>query len=250
VSERPATVNPRVLIKGLMVLLVLVAAGYAVKASGLGDMLSTDWIDTEVKGQGLAGEGLFLLVGTLAAAVGLPRQMIAFLAGYAFGFSEGTALSLVAASFGCAVAFLFARVVARDFVRRRLHGRFARADNFLSRNTFTTTVAIRLLPVGSNLLLNLAAGVASVSMSAFVAGSAVGYIPQMLIFALVGSGINVNPELRITAGVILFVVAGIIGVRLYKTYRADAHLDPAIDAEIATELAGEAETDEEEEGVK
>ena len=233
------SVNPRVLIKGLMVLLVLVAAGYAVKVSGLADMLGTDWIDAQVKGQGLAGEALFIAVGALATAIGLPRQMVAFLAGYAFGFVEGTLLSIIAAAVGCALTFLFARLLARGFVAKRLHGRFARADAFLSRNTFSTTVAIRLLPVGSNVLLNLAAGVASVSMAAFVAGSAIGYIPQMLIFALVGSGINVDPELRITAGIALFVVSGIIGVRLYKRHRKETHLDDAIDAEIDSELAGD-----------
>lgn len=240
-NASPPTVNPRVLIKGLMVLLALVAVGYAVKVTGLDDVLSTDWIDARIKGQGLTGEVLFLAVGSAATAIGLPRQLVAFLAGYAFGFVEGTILSVIATSIGCAMTFLFARLVARDYVSKRLSGRFARADAFLSRNTFSTTVAIRLLPVGSNVLLNLAAGVASVSMVAFVAGSALGYIPQMLIFSLVGSGINVDPELRITAGAALFIVAGIIGVRLYKKHRRDVHLDSAVDAEIDAALQDETE---------
>lgn len=238
-SAPSTTVNPRVLIKGLMVLVALVAAGYAIKVSGLDQMLGTEWIDARVKGQGLGGELLFLAVGALVTAIGLPRQMVAFGAGYAFGFVEGTVLSLVAATVGCAATFLFARLFARDFVAKRLKGRFARADAFLSRNTFATTVAIRLLPVGSNVLLNLAAGVASVRLLPFVGGSALGYIPQMLIFALVGSGINVDPEVRITLGAALFIAAGIIGVRLYKSHRRAAHLDAAVDAEIDAALQGE-----------
>lgn len=241
-SETAATVNPRVLLKGLAVLIGLAAAGYAIKVSGLDSVLTTDWMDARIKGHGLAGEALFVAVGTLATAIGLPRQMVAFLAGYAFGFVEGTILSTAATALGCAATFLFARLAARDFFAKRLKGRFAHADAFLSRNTFSTTVAIRLLPVGSNVLLNLAAGIASVSLAPFVAGSALGYVPQMLIFALVGSGINVDPEVRITAGVALFLISGVIGVRLYQRHRRAAHLDAAIDAEIDAELAGESET--------
>ena len=243
-SNSSPTVNPRVLIKGLMVLVVLVAIGYAIKVSGVGDLLTTEWIDARIKGQGLAGEVLFVLVGAAITAIGLPRQAVAFMGGYAFGLVEGTALSVVAAALGCASTFLFARLVARDFVSRRLTGRFARADAFLSRNTFSTTFAIRLLPVGSNVLLNLAAGAAKVPFVAFVGGSALGYIPQMVIFALVGSGINVEPELRITAGAALFIVAGIIGVRLYKRHRREVHLDAGIDAEIDAALQGEAPSED------
>ena len=48
----------------------------------------------------------------LVAAVGVPRQAVAFIGGYAFGAMAGTALALVAQLLGCAASFYWARAVA------------------------------------------------------------------------------------------------------------------------------------------
>ncbi|MFT5539807.1 MAG: putative membrane protein YdjX (TVP38/TMEM64 family), partial [Alphaproteobacteria bacterium] len=89
---------------------------------------------------------------------------------------------------------------------------------------FSTALLIRLLPVGSNLLTNLAAGVSGVRAVPFVAGSTLGYVPQTLIFALVGSGLHIEPALRIGASVVLFVVSGMLGVYLFRRYRGTSAL--------------------------
>jgi uncharacterized membrane protein YdjX (TVP38/TMEM64 family) len=59
----------------------------------------------------------------------------------------------------------------------------------------------------------------------FFTGSALGYIPQTLIFALIGSGINLDPTLRISVGVALFILSGVLGVYLYRRYRHGKTLD-------------------------
>jgi hypothetical protein len=41
----------------------------------------------------------------------------------------------------------------------------------------------------------------------------------------VGSGIHFDPALRIGIGVVLFVVSGLIGVRLYRQYRRERSLE-------------------------
>jgi uncharacterized membrane protein YdjX (TVP38/TMEM64 family) len=56
----------------------------------------------------------------------------------------------------------------------------------------------------------------------FFAGSGVGYLPQTLVFALAGSGVNFNPAFRLTLAGVLFVVSSLIGVWLYRRHR---HLD-------------------------
>jgi uncharacterized membrane protein YdjX (TVP38/TMEM64 family) len=78
---------------------------------------------------------------------------------------------------------------------------------------------IRLLPAGSNLVISLTAGVSSVGPWPFFLGSAIGYLPQTMVFALAGSGIALDPVLRIGLSVMLFIVSGILGVYLYRKYR-------------------------------
>ncbi len=223
--------NYRFIFKGLLVLASLVLIGFLARYSGLGNLLDESWIDRSVRGQGLTGELLFVGVGTLATAVGMPRQVIAFMGGYAFGFIQGTLLSTGATVLGCLATFYYARLLGRGLVAGRFPGKVRQVDAFISSNPFTMTLLIRLLPVGSNVVTNLAAGVSSVTVAPFVLGSALGYLPQMAIFALVGSGIGVDPVWRIGIGVVLFVLSGVLGVYLYRRLRREKGYDDSPDLE-------------------
>ncbi len=236
--------NPRVILRGLLLLGTLVAFGYLLEVTQFGTAIDETWIDTEVRGRGLVGETLFVAAGTLFVAAGLPRQLIAFLGGYAFGFAQGGVLGLVTAVFGCVGAFYYARLLGRGVVRARFAGRIKKFDSFLHHNPFSMTLLVRLLPVGSNLATNLVAGVSSVRGLPFVFGSAIGYIPQTAVFALVGSGINLDPTFRIGLGVVLFVISSVLGVWLYRKYRHGKTLGKELERALGTAPATRRRTPE------
>ena len=221
--------NASILIRGLALFVSLVVLGVVLKT---GVVFNEAWIDSVVRSQGLKGVLIFVAVGWGVTSVGLPRQLVAFLGGYAFGFVYGTGLALAATTLGCITAFLFARVLARDWVAGKISDRIRRIDGFLSENPFSMTLLIRFLPLGSNFLTNLAAGVSNVSAVPFVAGSALGYIPQMLVFALVGSGIGLDPELRISLSAVLFVASGMLGIALYRRYRHGKSFDDDVERRL------------------
>jgi uncharacterized membrane protein YdjX (TVP38/TMEM64 family) len=81
------------------------------------------------------------------------------------------------------------------------------------------TLVVRLLPVGSNALTNLLAGVSSVRALPFFAGSTLGFLPQNLVFALAGSGVNLDPAVRLSVAAILFVISSLLGIWLYRRHR-------------------------------
>jgi len=170
-----------VFFRGLIWILSLAAVGFAIKTSGLGSSIDKSWIDNDILGQGFGGELLFVGVSLLFTAVGLPRQVICFLGGYAFGLVEGTILALLGTVLGCIIAFFYARILGRGFVATRFPGRVKNIDVFLSENPLSMSLLIRLLPIGSNLVTNLAAGVSSVRAVPFIQGSAIGYLPQTLL---------------------------------------------------------------------
>jgi len=222
----------KILLRGLIWIASLVALGYALKVSGLGSSIDKAWIDSDIRGQGFTGELLFVGVSLLFTAVGLPRQVICFLAGYAFGLIVGTALAMLGTVLGCIVAFYYARAMGREFVVGRFPGRVRRIDNFLQTNPLSMTLLIRLLPLGSNVVTNLAAGVSSVGAVPFFIGSTIGYLPQTLVFALVGSGISVDPELRFAISIIMFVLSGFLGVFLFRKYRHGKSFDQRLEREL------------------
>lgn len=224
--------NWRVLVKGLLLLAVLAAVGFLLKLSPLGSFFEKSAIDELVKGQGLKGEFVFIAAGAALTAVGFSRQAVAFMGGYAFGLAYGTGLSVLAAAIGCAMTFCYARFLARDAIANRFSERIRRIDAFLSGNPFAMTLLIRFLPVGSNFLTNLAAGVSSVRGPVFVSASAVGYVPQMAIFALVGSGVHLDTGYGVGLSVILFIASGLLGVHLYRKHRRGKRLGVGVDPEL------------------
>jgi uncharacterized membrane protein YdjX (TVP38/TMEM64 family) len=164
---------------------------------------------------GLKGQTFFLLLSTFLIAIGLPRQVPAFAAGYAFGPLYGSVIALVAQVLACSLDFIWARAVGQGFIHRRFGDRFARIDKTLSEHTFVSTLTLRLLPVGNNLLLNLAAGLSSVRLLPFIAASAIGFIPQTLVFALFGHGSLPNHTHMLALGGGMFAASAALGVFLF-----------------------------------
>lgn len=192
----------------------LIGAGFALHAAAWRDLIA---------GAGQHGPMAYLLIGAAACAIGIPRQVVAYAGGLAWGFWPGVALGLVAQLLGCAATLLWSRLIARRWAERWLHrgtgDRMARLDAFIARHPFTATLVLRLLPVGSNPLLNLLAGVSAVPVVPFLAASALGYLPQTVIFALLGGGVRLEQEAQVGIAVALFALSLILGTALLRRER-------------------------------
>lgn len=231
-TNRPARLLKRVL-KGAFVFLGLAVAIALLRLSGLHAALDTAWVDANIRDHGVAGLALYLGAGCLLTAVGIPRQFVGFLGGYAFGAALGTLWGTLATAMGCVVTFHYARLAGQSFVARRFSRRVAKINAFLGRSPFAMSFIIRCLPVGNNVLTNLLAGVSAIPALPFFAGSAAGYVPQTFIFALLGSGVRVSPELRTAASAVLFVASSLLGYVLYRRYRVDDTLEVPEDSDGA-----------------
>jgi uncharacterized membrane protein YdjX (TVP38/TMEM64 family) len=191
----------------------LAAAGLLLRAAGLDPRAAA-----EAAGQ--QGPLGYVLIGALACAVGVPRQAVALAGGFAFGFWPGTLLALLAEIGGCAANFAWARLLGRGaasrFLERREGGRLHRLDRFLAERAFTATLTLRLLPVGSNLLLNLIAGVSGVAALPFLAASLLGYVPQTVIFTLAGAGASVSDGAQFALAIGLLLASIALGVALLR----------------------------------
>lgn len=214
----------RVLVKGLALLLSLAAVGVILKSADTVRFLDKDWLNGLLHSAGVYAPFLFVLIGGVFTSVGLPRQFLAFVGGYTFGLFGGTALTLIGATIGCALSFAYARFLGQEFVLRKFPRRTEKLNRVLGTSPFTMTVVLRFLPVGSNLLLNLAAGVSTVPPLAYIAGSCVGYVPQTVIFTILGSGIHVDPLWNTLLSVVLFIISALLGLRLYRKYRLEKAL--------------------------
>lgn len=193
-----------------LLLLSLVAAGIALQRLGLGDAVAR---------AGDHGPVAFVLLGGAACALGIPRQVVAYAAGLAWGFWAGSALALAAEVIGCAIDFWWVRLLARRWASRWLArgpGHLARLDRFLVAHAFRATLTLRLLPLGSNVALNLLAGVSGVAAGPFLLASALGYIPQTVVFTLLGGGVRVSGAAQMALAAVLLAASVALGVTLLR----------------------------------
>ena len=164
---------------------------------------------------------LFIFLA-LATSIGLPRQIAALVAGINLGAFIGMIIATLAATLGCLITFSVARHLLSDKITDKYPNKLEKLSAFLGEQTFLKAIIIRILPLGSNFLTNIIAGVSKVSMPAYVSGSFVGFIPQMMIFSLAGSGIRLGAQNEIIASVTLFVIALLLTAYLVRKYKAKA----------------------------
>lgn len=198
--------------------LIALAAALPLVSNGVAQ---TELTNTLAQG-GLRGQSLFLLLATFLTAIGLPRQIPAFAAGYAFGPVYGTAIALVSQVLACSLDFIWARAIGQSFIRRRFGSRLARIDATLSAHPFVTTLTLRLMPVGNNLILNLLAGLTSVRLLPFLAASAIGFVPQTVVFALFGKGSAPSHAHLLLIGGGMFAISALLGILLFRRARPTA----------------------------
>jgi uncharacterized membrane protein YdjX (TVP38/TMEM64 family) len=213
-------------LKGLAMLAVFGGLVLLARSLGLEEHLTDrQWLLGQIEGHGAAGVLFFLGVTALSTGLGVPRQLTAFLGGYAFGWFWGTLLATLGTALGCALDFTVPRTLGRDFVLARFGKRAAKPDAFLRTGPFRTSLAIRLLPVGHNLLTSMAAGVTSIPARYCILGSAVGYIPQNLVFALFGSGLGsespLGRALSIGVSIVLLAASAWLGMSVYRAYKRE-----------------------------
>lgn len=209
---------------GLLLLLLIIVVGSIL-------FPPAEWVPAEqwgsaLESEGLSGMAVFVFVGMLATSIGLPRQLVAFIGGIAYGVAVGVFLSLCAALLGCYLTVnLSRRLFARRIVKR--YPKFiAKLDALIQNDVFVKVLALRLQPLGTNLLTNVCVGFTSVSMRSFMGASAVGYVPQMLVFALLGSGIRLGSNFQLILSLVLLVISIFLGIVIYRRHTQRHKLSP------------------------
>jgi uncharacterized membrane protein YdjX (TVP38/TMEM64 family) len=179
----------------LLLILSLLAAGLAF---GVQHQLS--WaalaahqaaLRTWVAADPFATAAAYLGVYTLAVAVSFPGAIwITVAGGLLFGTIAGAALAVTGATIGAVLLVLAARSALGPFLARRAGRLIEGLRPRLQRDGFSYVLALRLIPVVPFWLTNLAAALAGVRLSHFVAATLIGTIPATTVFASIGAGVG------------------------------------------------------------
>lgn len=152
-----------------------------------------------------SGYGLPLTILTFAVAAFLGAPQWALIAGVviAFGPVTGGVYSWVATMFSASLDFWLGRWMGAERLRRYGGALVNRIIRIVRNNGFVTSFAVRFVPTGPFVLVNMAAGVSRMKFPSFFLGTALGVIPKIAIVALVGQGLISGSEGKVVMSVFL-----------------------------------------------
>jgi len=178
--------------------LAVIGAIIALRAAGLGALLSLDTLAQHREALGgfvarnfVIAAGAFVLIYAGAVALSVPGAIILTLAGgFLFGAVIGTFLTVLGATIGAALVFLFARTIFGENALDRLGAPAQRLAEGIRRNATSYLLVLRLVPLFPFFLVNLVPAFVGVKLPVYVLTTFFGIIPGTFVFSLTGAGLG------------------------------------------------------------
>jgi uncharacterized membrane protein YdjX (TVP38/TMEM64 family) len=123
------------------------------------------------------------------AFLGAPQFVLIAAAVTVFGPWRGLAYSWTGTMVSALIGFWIGRTWGAAFLAPAGEGVLARFVSLVARNGFLASLVIRLVPFAPFVVVNMAAGVAAIAPLDFVAGTAIGILPKIVLTALAGESI-------------------------------------------------------------
>ena len=140
------------------------------------------------------GLPLTILIFVFAAFIGLPQWALIAGVVLAFGPMNGAIYSWIATMVSASVDFWLGRWMGAERLRRYGGHIVNRIINVVRENGFVTSFAVRFVPTGPFILVNMAAGVARMKFLSFALGTGLGIIPKIAVVSLVAQGVISRSE--------------------------------------------------------
>ena len=188
---------------------------------GLGRVLTLESLKSSRDGllalyqrQPAATLATFFAIYVLAVALSLPGATILTLAaGALFGVVVGVLIVSFAASVGALLAFLIARYLLRDTVRKHFGKRLAPIDDGMRRDGAFYLLTLRLVPVFPFFLVNLLSALTSIGAIRFYWVTQLGALPATAVYVNAGTQLaSIESPIDILSPVLLlsFVLLGLL----------------------------------------
>jgi uncharacterized membrane protein YdjX (TVP38/TMEM64 family) len=123
------------------------------------------------------------------AFVGVPQFMLIAAAVVAFGPVTGIAYSWIGTMASALVGFYLGRVAGARVLEQFSGEGLRQFMKLVGRNGFFASLIVRLVPSAPFIVVNMAAGVTPMRVMHFLAGTAIGIIPKIVLTAFAGASI-------------------------------------------------------------
>ncbi|WP_431302408.1 TVP38/TMEM64 family protein [Sediminicoccus sp. BL-A-41-H5] len=168
------------------------------RAAGLGELLSLEALARHrealsalVAQHAVLAAGGYVLTYAAAVALSVPGAVILTLAGgFLFGAWLGTLLTVLGATIGATLVFLFARTIFGENALDRFGAPAQRLAEGIRRNAASYLLVLRLVPLFPFFLVNLVPAFVGVRLPIYVLTTFFGIMPGTFVFSLTGAGLG------------------------------------------------------------
>ncbi|MDY6786035.1 MAG: TVP38/TMEM64 family protein [Cyanobacteriota bacterium] len=201
----------------LLLFCIIVTAISVFLLGGIQPEQIQQWLDRA----GIWAPIIYILLYTIGTLLILPSTPLNLSGGAIFGPWWGTLWTTVAAIIAAVVAFTFTRTAGRDWVAKKFAGRWEAIDAEMRQGGLFYMFAIRLLPLIPYGIVNFAAGLTSIRFRDYFIGTALGTVPGILPFVMMGSGLQALRKGEVFPILLALTLAGILvgGATWYRRRR-------------------------------
>lgn len=208
----------------LWIVLAAIALFALLRWSGLASYLSLDTLKTHravltgwVAQHWALAALAYMLLYVAATAFSLPGAVFLTLSGgFLFGATFGTLLTVVGATLGATLIFIFAKSLLGENALDRFGATAAKLSDGIRKNAASYLLVLRLVPLFPFFLVNLVPAFVGVPLATYVLTTFFGIIPGTAVFSLAGAGLGsvLDQGGQITPASILTpqIIAGFVGL--------------------------------------
>ncbi|NEO87955.1 MAG: TVP38/TMEM64 family protein [Spirulina sp. SIO3F2] len=167
-------------------------------------------IEAVLERAGIWAPLLYILFYTIGTLLILPSTPLNLSGGVIFGVWWGTVWTTVAALIAAIVAFAFTRTMGREWIAQRLQGRWESFDAEVRQGGLFYMSAIRLLPIIPYGIVNFAAGLTSIRPRDYLLGTAIGTVPGILPFVMMGAGLQALRQGNVVPILVALTLIGLL----------------------------------------
>lgn len=175
---------PARLVGRFLLLVLVIGAGFAaLRWTPLADWLTVENLRAlfDRLRESWWAPAALILAYVVFSPLWVPASVLMITGGVVFGLAWGSLYNFVGTFLGGAATYYLGRFLGRDFVLHLAGDRLKRAERVLARRGFWSLVGIRFVPLPYP-LVNYCAALAGVRPGIFLATTAIGLLPTVVLF--------------------------------------------------------------------
>ncbi len=158
----------------------------------------------------------FIFTIAFCTFFGIPLGIIlSMAAGYFFGSIQGTIYAVMGSTLGASAAFLAVRHAFYHIFEVKYGEKLIKVRERIKKRGASYILAMHFMPATPFFLINIFAGLSSISLATFASATAVGLIPGTLVYAIIGrklGTVNSVKDLLSPTIIALFIILSLLSL--------------------------------------